>query len=320
MTLRCTFFSCVLFAVSGCSCNDAPGGSDGGVDGATPGMDGSTSSLDAAPDAVVAGGDGGILIEEDGGAPWRCYPFACDGRFTECGDCIDNEPADGLVDSHDRDCLGPCDNTEGPVLLAGVGGEGGGPCKSDCYFDWGNGSGNDDCYWDHTCDPLSVAPSFDPEGPDCEYDPDNVGSRDCPMTQSDTCYAECRPLTPNGCDCFGCCTFDEIADRPASEGGAHVWIGSVVEGTNDGTCTLDDVTDVTRCRPCTPTGGECYNACERCELCIGRTELPPDCFETPDGGTPPPRCTNGEQPCGLATDPDCPMSYYCLSGCCVTIF
>jgi len=85
--------------------------------------------------------------------------------------------------------------------------------------------------------------------------------------------------------------------------------------------------------------------CGRGGLCLGRTELPADCFPpvpvdagplpdayvpvgtdagplpdayVPDGGTPPPRCPPGDQPCGLPSDPACPATApYCLTGCCI---
>jgi len=281
----------LVFGASGCDCGDDTG--------ATP-------YADAGP----------IVTREpvtvtDSTGTWTCYVTACAGHVTECGDCTDND-SDGFVDQTDRECLGPCDNTESAALLAGVGGETGGPCKADCYFDYGNGPGNDDCFHDHRCDPLSMAPTYDPEGPDCEYEASRVGTSDCPADQSATCYDVCRPLTPNGCDCFGCCTFPEIATRPAAEGGSYVWLGSVVEGTNDGTCTFTDILDTTKCRPCTPVGN-CLNPCDTCEICIGRPDLPIECQV--DGG-PYMRCPSMVQPCGLEGDAPCPQDYYCVTGCC----
>ena len=304
---------------------DLGGGSDFGlgdmdvvpVDGATP-TDGAPLS-DLGP---------GVVITEDGGFMWTCRRASCGGRVTECGDCIDND-GDGTADERDRECLGPCDNTEGPALTAGVGGETGGPCQSDCYFDFGNGSGNDDCFWDHRCDPLSVAPNFPPEGDSCPFEASRVGGRTCPATQSDTCGEVCRPVTPNGCDCFGCCTFDEISGRAPGAGGPYVWIGSVFDGTNNGSCTFADVEDTSLCKPCTPVG-DCLNECGRCELCIGRdpASLPADCFPPPptdggvpsDMGTPSLRCDPGVQACGLPGDALCGPDYYCVTGCCVSTF
>jgi len=318
------------------ACSDNPsrpdGDGDGDSDTDTDVDSDADGGWDVDGDGPIVEEDGGVIIEEDGGT-WTCHITSCDGHTLECGDCEDND-GDGVVDSHDPECLGPCDNTEGDVLLAGVGGETGGPCAADCYFDFGNGPGNDDCHWDHRCDELEVAPSFDPEGDRCEYDADRVGSRDCPETQSDQCLELCMPLTPNGCDCFGCCTFPQIDGRSAADGGAWVWIGSVVDGTNEGTCTFADVEDRTRCRPCSPVE-ECLNDCGPCELCLGRTELPPECFPddpdggpgdggttdggTTDGGTTPPgaRCPDGIQPCGLPGDDPCPENHYCITGCCM---
>jgi len=311
-------------AGSGCSCSDDPGTTP---DGGTGGPDGTVIRPDGwLEDGPFVIRDGGTIITEDGGGTWTCYQILCAGHLTECGDCEDND-GDGFVDWHDPECLGPCDNTEGPIFLTGVGGETGGPCKADCYFDYGNGSGNDQCYWDHRCDPLSVAPTYDPEGMGCAFEMSRVGTRDCPAEQNETCNNICPALTPNGCDCFGCCTFPEIADRPAAEGGNHVWLGSVVEGTNDGTCTFDDILDTTLCRPCTPVSGECYNPCGPCEVCIGRPMPPPSCYPPPDGGTYPDggypdagmpyyRCETGVQECGLPGDTPCPLDYYCVTGCC----
>ncbi|HTM45355.1 MAG TPA: hypothetical protein VL137_10395, partial [Polyangiaceae bacterium] len=128
---------------------------------------------------------GGMSVTDSTGT-FTCYQITCANHLLECGDCQDTDN-DGLIDSHDPECLGPCDNTEGPALTAGVGGETGGPCLADCYFDFGNGPGNDDCHWDHRCDPLSVAPDYHPEGDSCPFDQSSVGGRSCPSHQSDAC-------------------------------------------------------------------------------------------------------------------------------------
>ena len=51
------------------------------------------------------------------------------GGTTEdiCDDGIDND-GDGLIDDKDPECLCPCDDTEGPVLLTGTPGQTGGQC------------------------------------------------------------------------------------------------------------------------------------------------------------------------------------------------
>ena len=267
---------------------------DGGVvvvnDASTTTGDGAVITSDAAPgqdtwgwvqdDAgVIVVRDGGVIITEDGGATVVCYQLSCYGQMTECGDCEDND-GDGLVDWRDPECLGPCDNTEGPGLESGVGGTTGTSCGVDCYFDWGNGPGNDQCKWDHRCDPLS------PEEPTCTYDPEwtagTQGQRDCPDEQEQLCYDFCMPLTPNGCDCFGCCTFPELSGINADGSDGYVWIGNMDEDNNS-TCTLDDISDNDLCPPCTPVGN-CLNECGPCEICVGRPVPPPECFGQPDAG------------------------------------
>lgn len=83
---------------------------------------------------------------------------------------------------------------------------------------------------------------------------------------------------------------------------------------------------VDACRPCTPVG-DCNNPCGPCELCIGRDTLPPECTPSPDAGVPPDgaipdggveyRCDPGVTPCGLPGEADCPVDFYCVTGCCV---
>jgi len=300
-------------AQPGCSCNDASMMNGEDLSGIV-GDGGQTGDL-SGPDLTAPTIDGGVLISDDGGT-FVCVQTRCNGKLLACGDCIDND-GDGRIDFRDPECLGPCDNTEGPVLAAGVGGETGGPCKNDCYFDFGNGSGVDDCTWDHRCDPLEVGPNYYPEGQSCSYEQSRVGGRDCPATQSTTCQNFCKPLTPNGCDCFGCCTFPQLPQ------GQYVWLQSK-DSTGNFSCTLADVTNPAKCKPCTPVPS-CFNDCGRCELCIGKTSLPPDCVASmPDGGTTGStdmaeqlRCDPGVQPCGLPTDPECPSGSYCITGCCI---
>ncbi|MCC6521313.1 MAG: hypothetical protein IT373_01505, partial [Polyangiaceae bacterium] len=191
-------------------------------------------------------------------------------------------------------------------------------CQLDCYYDSNSGSGNDSCYWDHRCDPLE--PSLVNDG--CTCNPDGNGgcippsSADCPDPQSTTCHDICGPLTPNGCDCFGCC------ELPA-ESGKYVFIGSMDATDTFGTCTLEVMDDPLLCHPCTPVG-DCLNECGHCELCLGKTELPPDCFGqggsggggSGAGGSPNQQCPDGVQPCGLPGQAPCTAGYYCITGCC----
>jgi hypothetical protein len=246
----------------------------------------------------------------------------CDGHLYQCGDLIDND-TDGLMDYQDPDCLGPCDNTE-DSLFGGIPGQPGPPCKLDCYWDQDSGTGNDDCYWDHQCDTHSIPDDFYPEpslGDNCEY----AGPAFEPFTgqscmelstmQSEVCGDVCGPLTPNGCDCFGCCELP-------SGSGLYVWSGS--EGlAGDTVCTLDKLDDPTICHPCDPVPG-CLNGCEHCELCVGKTVLPPDCLGGTGGGgvgggTGGPECPDGILSCGTPDLPPCPANYYCITGCCQAV-
>lgn len=340
---------CIASAViSGCSCDGELAGGDGGLldgevvgldatmldgsvlDGTVPG-DGSTTDMDATTldsggsegGVVILPDDGGFLLPD--GAIVDCLPATCGGRTYACGDCVDND-GDGSKDSRDDGCIGPCDNSEDVYDLEIPGGDTP-TCIRDCYYDQNQGGGDDGCGWDERCDPLT---------PDalCPFTPPGGPVR-CPATQPAMCLDVCLPLVPNGCDCFGCC------ELPATSG-RYVFLGSQdASGTH--TCTPENILDDTRCHPCTPVPG-CLNTCGHCELCLGRTTLPADCFPPipvdggvllddagnpidagsppdagpqPDAGTPPPRCDPGRQACGLPGDPACPASYYCLTGCCV---
>jgi hypothetical protein len=286
------------------------GGSVGGVSG-----DGAAGAANGSGTGATAGTGG---YNPDGGIS------QCQGHTYECGDLIDND-GDGLIDQDDPDCLGPCDNTEGSYF-GGIPGQNNAPCKMDCYFDQDTGPGNDDCYWSHECDPLAVGPAYPPEGldkankPYCEYDTSVVipgSSASCSELfdkQSALCESYCGPLTPNGCDCFGCC------ELPAG-GGKYVWLGSTVNDV--GSCDKDSLNDPAKCKPCTPVKA-CLNGCGHCEICIGKDKLPDDCVS--DGGTPDagdggtePQCPSGVQPCGLAGQAPCASGYYCITGCCYAV-
>lgn len=181
----------------------------------------------------------------------ECKVARCDGKIYACGDCLDND-GDGTIDSADPECLGVCDATENSYF-SGILGQSDATCKLDCYFDSDNGSGNDDCHWSQRCDPLSQAPNYPPSGESqCGYD---TGAsvpgtdRTCEQlaaVQSAQCLAQCLPLTPVGCDCFGCC------EVPL--GSSHfVWLGSTYDGV--GSCDSSALDDPLRCRPCTRNSG-----------------------------------------------------------------
>jgi hypothetical protein len=312
------------------------GGDSGQGDGATNGdgshLDGSVLP-DGAPandgtniDAPVNDGgpvqvsDAGVTVHDPDGGTWTCYPTTCASHLLQCGDCIDND-GDGLIDEHDPDCLGPCSNSEAN-LFGSVGGGTSSACNLNCYFNFGQGRGSG-CSWDHSCDPLTPVAG-------CAYVPPasrNAGlNMACPDQQSAACLSSCEPLTPNGCDCFGCCQF----------GTQFLYLGSR-DSSGTPTCTIDAARagDTTACHACTPVRDptthqfSCGNECSPCEVCIDGHMPDPSCYTTPDAATPtdvppgtdagpPPgmQCPTGIQPCGLPGQSPCAFGFYCITGCC----
>ena len=130
------------------------------------------------------------------------------------------------------------------------------------------------------------------------------GCKNCETSQQ--CYDYCRPRTPNGCDCFGCCEVN-LPDGTKE---------TVVLGEG---CSLDNLD---ACQTGCVLSESCANTCGRCELCLGKTvdDLPADCFTQPDDmGTevPPQSCDDGETPC--ADTDDCATGFYCQLGCCLQV-
>jgi hypothetical protein len=264
--------------------------------GASIGVEGGAPAVAGASGAPTAGGLGGEFplggaggAQPDGetsadAAVSPCVQRPCRNQLLACGNCRDDDE-DGVVDASDPACLGPCDDSEaelqsGPVMVSGS-------CNADCYFDLNEGGGDDGCDWNYRCDPLSLEPRFDPTASAmCAHDP---ALAICNGSQLESCRQNCRPLTPNGCDCFGCCEVPAGSER-------FIWLGS---GNAE--------------RPCTPVEG-CQNPCEQCELCVGRPELPATC--SPDVG---PSCPVGVRACDPLTQDGCAVSEYCITGCCVPL-
>jgi len=236
----------------------------------------------------------------------------------ECGDLVDNDK-DGLLDSVDPDCLGPCDNTEDsffPDLPSNTNNS----CKLDCYWDAGDGSGDDECYWSHECDTNNVDPNYYPTpwlgdncayvGEDVDINPPGQTCGELYATQSAQCLSFCGPLTPNGCDCFGCC------ELPANSG-SFIFVGSV-GADEDTVCSIADAGDPDKCHPCRPVAA-CLNDCDPCEVCVGHPEPEPGCGEGGGGGGGGGQCADGIQPCGLPDQAACPGGYSCITGCCIGV-
>lgn len=345
-TRSASFWICGLALAVGCGGSDDGEGGTGGSGagsgtggGAATAGTGATGTGATGTGATGSGGDAGAAAGTGtggagtggsstggSGAGAPCVQATCQGKLYQCGDCIDNDN-DGKIDSNDPDCFGVCDNNESG-LKGNIPGQANQPCMHDCYFDQDGGQGNDQCYWDHRCDPL------EPEN-GCSYSASTmvIVSGGPPWTcdyalnnQKQACLDYCGPMVPNGCDCFGCCNVPG-ASTP-------IWLGSNTNGT--GTCSIADAADPTKCAPCTIVKG-CFNDCKHCELCLGKTTLPADCTNTGTGGSPgtggtggsstggsggtggaciAPLCPTGIQPCGVDCLPGCPTGTYCVTGCC----
>jgi hypothetical protein len=226
--------------------------------------------------------------------------------MTECTDGVDND-GDGKIDGNDPECVSALDNDESS-FATGIPGDNMDKCKQDCFFDGDSGAGNDGCNWDLGCDPNHDA-----------YGCRAVTGGRCEMAQTMDCVTFCTQFTPNGCDCFGCCTVYD-----ANGVGHDVRLLP--------TCSVDKVNDPVACPPCQKVTS-CDNPCDRCELCLGRdpSDLPPDCVGQPgdggvgdgggaaDGGGGGLRCPPGQIACGPGgIDPNqCPPNTFCVTGCCI---
>ena len=292
-------------------------------------VSGCVDSFEIGRDAVGfdAGGEGGDFTGAGGardaagspatGGSAGCEPVTCQGKGPyACGDCVDND-LDGAVDAHDIECTGPCDDTE-DAFAGGIPGQNNAPCRQDCYFDFNSGSGDDQCYWTHQCDDHSTPESgYAPSGdPGCAYDasatvPGSSGTcGELFRFQNDLCLDYCRPVVPNGCDCFGCCQLEGRSNR-------YVFLGSTIDG--EPSCNASTLGDPNACRPCTPVLS-CFNSCEPCEQCVGGT--PPDrSCGGGEAGAPAvsERCDPGVTPCGQVGEAECPAEEYCITGCCVVV-
>jgi hypothetical protein len=278
-------------------------GNGGAGNGSSNGGATSRSGSSAGGNSSVPGGAGDRGTSggstSSGAGTSSTGPTACDNGKDDDGD--------GLVDGLDPECTGPRDNQE-DSFATGIPGDNRDPKWQDCFFDGNSGAGEDRCRY-HT---------------DCLYGKLPPDHQDCQVV--DECIKYCRPLTQNGCDCFGCCSV-ELGD------------GSTVEILEVASCSLANIGDEGACPRCTKST-QCSNDCGECELCLGKTELPASCTPPPTGGggsgsgggsgrggtpgeggagtIPPPShtCDNGEPVCGAGLPP-CEGFQYCSLGCCI---
>ncbi len=241
--------------------------------------------VDAGPGGSEGDGGGGAVGEDGGGRGGDGGP--CEPQSQQCNNCVDDDE-DGLADGDDPHCSGPLDEDEAS-FSTGIPGDNQDPRKQDCFFD-GNSGG---CQI-HTCCLL-------PEPCDEEtfgaYDP----ATDCALEAS--CIEECAPLTPPGCDCFGCCT--------VCTAGTSDCFDILINDAVSPSCSVDDLAsdDCVKCEKSEEcNGGGCDPA--NCILCPGQTdeELPPECGEVNE-------CPEDGATCG--TSADCDANQYCSSGCCI---
>lgn len=296
------------------------GGSAGSsaTSGGTSGKGGSgaTGGATASGGARASGGASGAASGSGGGGATIGNVGSGTDSNAACNNGIDDD-GDGLADGLDPECTGPFDQDEGS-FATGIPGDNKDPKWQDCFFDGNSGGGDDGCRYPTSC-LLGDTAADDP---------------DCELAQA--CIDYCARLTPNGCDCFGCCTV-QAPD------------GSSVDIFTTSTCSLDTLGDEDACPRCQKSVG-CDNPCGECELCPGKTvaDLPESCVPppptgeggaggAPDGaggswstggtgtggtaGVPPPpsyTCDGGQQVCGAGL-PGCGAGLYCQLGCCMPI-
>lgn len=260
---------------------ESRGGSAGSVGGARETADGGALDPYVLPPSVTLG--------EAGEALCGSSPCACNNGLDDDGD--------GKADGFDEECTGALDDDEG-TFATGIPGDNSDAKWQDCFFDGNSGAGDDHCRYHADC-LTGDKPASDP---------------DCAISAE--CRDFCAARTPNGCDCFGCCTV-QLDDSSS----VSVFIGE--------SCDLEHVGDPASCPRCTPSAA-CGNTCGECELCPGKSieDLPASCSTTPGGTagsggsggggggeTPGYSCDAGQAVC--SSTGDCPGGDYCSLGCCL---
>jgi hypothetical protein len=213
-------------------------------------LDGGTPSSPVAPlpsDEATPG------FVEIGTNPDGTIEILCGNEPCACSDGMDND-GDGVADGADSECTGPFDHDES-TFATGIPGDNRDPKWQDCFFDGNSGAGDDGCRYHSDC-LTGDLPEDD---------------RDCQVTES--CREYCQPLTPPGCDCFGCC--DVTTDDGET---LHILVGE--------SCSLANIDDEKACPRCEPTT-ICANECGECEICVGMTvdDLPDSCWPETDPPT-----------------------------------
>src|SRR6185295_2832893 len=110
----------------------------------------------------------------------------CGNHVCHCSNGIDDD-GDGTIDGFDVECTGAIDDDEGS-FATGIPGDNRDPKWQDCFFDGNSGAGDDRCRYPTGC----LTGELSQDAPACAV--------------TETCRNNCQPRTPNGCDCFGCCS------------------------------------------------------------------------------------------------------------------
>lgn len=233
-------------------------------------------------------GDGGPNGDATGDGNNTDPPAGCDPLGAQCNNCIDDD-GDGHVDGADPECTGSDDNRE-DSFATGQPGDNVDPVLQDCFFDGNSGEGDDGCFRPTCC--LT-------EGPGNGCPPPGPPPNDCTVSQQ--CIDFCAPLTPPGCDCFGCCT---VCDDTSCV--------DVATGLASSSCTAETLQDTTACPRCVKST-DCNSECDpaNCILCPGQTEddLPDSCQGQ--------ACPEGTSACDA--NGNCGANQYCSNGCCIQI-
>jgi hypothetical protein len=242
------------------------------------------------------------------------FSGTCTPGGPQCSNCIDDD-GDGRIDGFDPECTGPFDNDESS-FATGIPGDNKDAINQDCFFDGDSGAGNDGCN-QHVCCLLGATTKAQCQtdligivnNPDVEGNKYDVTKCFAPLGQATIpaqCVNVCGPITPPGCDCFGCCT--------VCEPGTSTCFDIAINSTTSPDCTPDTLSDPTKCKTCTKTidceGPQCGGT--TCVLCPGENpnDLDPSCNGTIS-------CPAGMPSCPLGTG--CPDQTYCASGCCIGV-
>lgn len=261
------------------------------------GDDGGNAGGDAADgDAIIGdatGGDGDGGTDGPGANADAQVPPGCVlGSPVQCNNCIDDDH-DGTIDGFDIECTSSADNDEGS-FATGIPGDNIDATFQDCFFDGNSGAGNDGCNI-HVCCLLGAV-----DQAHCPIHPQQFDPASCAQPQSDRCRMNCFPLTPPGCDCFGCCTLCTGA----------TCVDVVTNPATAPNCDAEHLSDPVACPRCVKQTS-CNNPCDlqQCILCPGQTpdDLPATCTGQ--------ACPAGSAVCGTGTA--CPVNQFCIGGCCI---